>query len=157
MMADIVGDYEVWIRDFVNPFLDLSIQLREEDLLAQMELLKLVVQEQKEFLRMTTTKVQPSDKQLIQDMAKPVSVCLMPLLEFAGQHRSSSLFHHFSAISEGSLAFNWVFVVSHEMRDFAKLSEFSVIKSPAPASFIGDTRESAQYFTNRVLQEFKSR
>ena len=156
-MADIVGDYEVWVRDFVDPLFDLSTQFGENDLLAQMGLLKLVVQEQKEFLRLATTKVQPTDKQLIQDMAKPLSICLAPLLEFAGQHRASSFFHHFSAISEGSLAFNWVFVVSHEMRNFIKSPDFLILKSPAPVSFIGDMRDSAQYFTNRVVQEYKSR
>jgi hypothetical protein len=114
-MNTLLEDYARWIQDFIDPLCEMSKRLADKDLVAHTELLKQVAKEQKTFVQMALTKTQPADQQLVQDMARPMLVCLAPLLEFAGQHRASSWFHHLSAISEGSLAFNWVFIVGTQM------------------------------------------
>lgn len=45
--------------------------------------------------------------------------------------------NHLSAVGEGAGAFGWVAV------------------EPTPAPFVGEMKDSAQFYTNRVLKEFK--
>lgn len=121
-MAQVIEDYELWIKEYIDRLFDITKGLEEQNLSNQMELLREVVQEQKHFLELALMKIEPSDKQIIRDMASSMSLHLTPLLEFANQHRSSHLFHHFSAISEGSMALNWIFVVSIWMRILTEIT-----------------------------------
>lgn len=54
----------------------------------------------------------------------------------AKENRSSKLYNHIATLADGVSAFSW----------------FTV---PTPASFIGDFKDSAQFFANKVLKEFR--
>ena len=60
-------------------------------------------------------------------------------LAFTNKNRKSTLFNHLSSISEGIPALGWILVV------------------PTPAPYIKEMIEAAQFYTNRVLKDFKEK
>jgi hypothetical protein len=111
MATDFVKDYGIWIQNFIATLVGLSKEIGDQDLIDQMELVNQVAYEQLNILHQASAAAQTNDKQTIQEMAKPMSNYLTRLVDFANLHRKSTLFNQFFAISEGSLAFNWIFVV----------------------------------------------
>jgi adenylyl cyclase-associated protein len=110
-MSLLIEDYERWIQSYIVPLIEAAKELGDADLMHQMGLLSQVVAEQRNILQQASQKMQPEDEQFLKQMAKPMSDSLAQLVNFAGQHRISSFHPHLSAISEGSFAFNWIFVV----------------------------------------------
>lgn len=60
-------------------------------------------------------------------------------LALTNKNRKSALFNHLSAISEGIPALGWILV------------------SPTPGPYIKDMSDAAQFYSNRVLKEFKDK
>ena len=58
---------------------------------------------------------------------------------FTNKNRKSALFNHLSAISEGIPALGWILV------------------SPTPAPHIKEMSDASQFYTNRVLKDFKEK
>lgn len=61
------------------------------------------------------------------------------MTDFREKHRTSQFFNHLSAVSESIPALGWVTV------------------SPAPAPFVKEMNDAGQFYTNRVLKEWKER
>ena len=59
--------------------------------------------------------------------------------QFREKNRSSQLFNHLSAISESIGAFGWISV------------------SPAPSPYVKEMSDAAQFYTNRVLKDYKEK
>lgn len=59
--------------------------------------------------------------------------------DYREKHRTSPFFMHLSAISESVTALAWVTV------------------SPAPAPFVKEMNDAGQYYTNRVLKDWKEK
>jgi adenylyl cyclase-associated protein len=60
-------------------------------------------------------------------------------LAFTNKNRKSTLFNHLSSISEGIPALGWILI------------------SPTPAPHIKEMSDAAQFYTNRVLKDFKEK
>ena len=60
-------------------------------------------------------------------------------VEFTNKNRKSPLFNHLSAISEGIPALGWILI------------------APTPGPHIKDMTDAAQFYSNRVLKEFKDK
>lgn len=60
-------------------------------------------------------------------------------LAFTNKNRKSILFNHLSSISEGIPALGWILI------------------SPTPAPHIKEMLDAAQFYTNRVLKDFKEK
>lgn len=63
----------------------------------------------------------------------------MLFLAYTNKNRKSTLFNHLSSISEGIPAFGWILV------------------SPTPAPHIKEMSDASQFYTNRVLKDFKEK
>jgi adenylyl cyclase-associated protein len=59
--------------------------------------------------------------------------------EYREKNRRSTYFNHHSAISESIGALSWIAI------------------RPAPASFVFEMSETAKFYTNRILRDFKDR
>lgn len=71
-------------------------------------------------------------------LLKPLQEALMQVTETREKNRSERvLFNHLSAVSEGIPAVGWVAV------------------EPKPGPFVSEMKDSAQFYTNRVIKEFK--
>jgi len=93
---------------------------------------------QREFLRIVSLAVKPSDKDL-QTLLKSTADTISEIQEFRERGRRCELFNHLSAISESIPALGWVAV------------------SPAPAPFVLEMNHAGQFYTNRVLKDWKEK
>ena len=64
---------------------------------------------------------------------------ILSSLALTNKNRKSTLFNHLSSISEGIPALGWILV------------------SPTPAPYIKEMSDAAQFYTNRVLKDFKEK
>lgn len=72
-------------------------------------------------------------------LLRPMSMQIQEIQEFRERNRGSSFFNHLSAISESIPALGWVAV------------------SPTPAPYIKEMNDAGQFYTNRVLKDWKEK
>ncbi|CAF1061330.1 unnamed protein product [Didymodactylos carnosus] len=81
----------------------------------------------------------PTNEQQFAEAIKPMLNEIQAIQSYREKHRQSPLFNHLSAISESIPALGWITV------------------SPAPYPFIKEMADAGQFYTNRVLKEFKDK
>lgn len=72
-------------------------------------------------------------------LLEPMSAQIQQIQEFREKNRGSSFFNHLSAISESIPALGWVAV------------------SPTPAPYVKEMNDAGQFYTNRVLKDWKEK
>ncbi|KAJ3323813.1 F-actin-capping protein subunit alpha [Boothiomyces sp. JEL0866] len=80
----------------------------------------------------------PDDKTL-QEIIAPLQKAIMAVTEIKDKNRPSPLFYHLSAIADGIPALGWVVV------------------APTPAPYIGEMKDAAQFYANRVIKDNKEK
>ncbi|UYV62147.1 CAP1 [Cordylochernes scorpioides] len=75
----------------------------------------------------------------LMNLLKPTSDKIQAIQEYRQKNRASSLFNHLSAISESIPALGWVAV------------------SPTPAPYVKEMLDAGQFYTNRVLVDYKDK
>lgn len=93
---------------------------------------------QKAFLITASKSKKPEEKSL-QALLKPTSDKISEIQAFREKSRRSEFFNHLSAISESVPALGWVVV------------------APTPAPYIKEMSDAGQFYTNRVLKEWKEK
>lgn len=133
----IIRDYQYLITDSLQPFLNLSQKIGG-DVTTMTEYVSRLFNAQQEFLRQAVQSKKPDDK-TIQTAIGAQSTEIGNITDFTSKNRKSPLFNHLSAISEGIPALGWILV------------------APTPAPHIKDTVDSAQFYSNRVLKDYKEK
>lgn len=93
---------------------------------------------QRRFLVVATRYAKPNDgefQKLLTDTANAIN----EIQQFREKRRSSPFFNHLSAISESIPALAWVTI------------------APTPAPYIKEMNDAGQFYTNRVLKDFKEK
>ena len=93
---------------------------------------------QREFLRIVSKSQQPNTSNL-SILLKATGDCIDEIQSYREKMRRSEFFNHLSALSEAIPALGWVTV------------------SPAPAPFILEMNHAGQFYTNRVLKDWKEK
>jgi len=93
---------------------------------------------QREFLRIASKSKSPGQNDL-NALLKPLGDVMGEIQEYREKMRRSDYFNHLSALSEAIPALGWVTV------------------SPAPAPFILEMNHAGQFYTNRVLKDWKEK
>lgn len=93
---------------------------------------------QLQYIQIASSCAQPSQNEIM-NLLKPTSDKISAIQNYREKHRSSSFFNHLSAISESIPALGWVTV------------------SPAPAPYIKEMNDAGQFYTNRVLKDWKEK
>ncbi|KAK9887884.1 hypothetical protein WA026_000188 [Henosepilachna vigintioctopunctata] len=101
-------------------------------------LVKRAFDAQAEFLKTASQCRQPGQNELLQYL-KPTSNEIEGIQQFREKNRTSPFFNHLSAISESIPALGWVTV------------------SPAPAPYVKEMNDAGQFYTNRVLKDWKEK
>jgi adenylyl cyclase-associated protein len=70
---------------------------------------------------------------------EPMSKQIQEIQQFREKNRKSEFFNHFSAISEAIGALGWLTV------------------EPAPCPYIKEMSDAGQFYTNRVLKDYKEK
>ena len=103
-----------------------------------MELVERLIKYERSFLVEAARCVQPSQEVLMK-FYQQFSKRLEEVTALREKSRTSPLFNHLSAVSESISAFAWISI------------------SPAPSPFVKEMSDSAQFYTNRVLKDYKDK
>ncbi|KAJ1938715.1 suppressor of rasval19, partial [Linderina pennispora] len=97
-----------------------------------------LVSAQRNFVRVAVQTRKPSMEQL-SSLLGPQQAAMTEAIAMKDQNRASGLFNHLSTVAEGIAAFGWVAV------------------EPTPVPYINDMKDSAQFYANRVLKEWRDK
>jgi len=128
-------DFNAFHKDNFEPFVKATNDLGG-DMAAAGKLLADAFNAHKDVVTIAARNNVPKPADLLA-ILKTLSGCISTLQEFRDKNRSSKQFNHLSALSEGIPFLGWVSV------------------SPKPAPYVGQMEESAQFYTNKVLKEFR--
>jgi len=130
-----VTEYESLIDQHIRPLVDLSKKIAPE-VGQQAELVLKAVEAQKQFIAIAATSQKPAD---VTPLIKPTSDVMGEIIALRDKSRTSKFFNNLSAISEGIPALGWVMVE----------------KTPGP--HVAETRGSSEFYSNRILKDFKGK
>ncbi|XP_072226797.1 adenylyl cyclase-associated protein 2 [Leuresthes tenuis] len=134
-LSQCVEAFDSLLRGPVSDYLNCSRDIGSE-VEKHAEMVSNALQTQRTFLRVASTYQEPAQTEL-QDLLKPISDHIQEIQNFREQNRGSSLFNHLSAVSESIPALGWVAV------------------SQKPGPYVKEMNDSATFYTNRVLKEYK--
>jgi adenylyl cyclase-associated protein len=132
-----VNGYEDIILGYLNPFLELSRKIGG-DVAAQSEFVKKAFDAQFEFIKYAASSAAPSQSEQM-NLLKPTSDQITAIQNFRDKNRTSPYFNHLTAISESISALGWVCV------------------SPTPGPHVKEMNDAGQFYTNRVLKDWKEK
>ncbi|XP_066250754.1 adenylyl cyclase-associated protein 1 isoform X2 [Euwallacea similis] len=93
---------------------------------------------QLQYIALAAESSQPGQSDII-SLLKPTSDQISAIQAYREKHRTSPFFNHLSAISESIPALGWVTI------------------STAPAPYVKEMNDAGQFYTNRVLKEWKEK
>lgn len=95
---------------------------------------------QLQYIQLAATRPAPAAQSSEQvSLLGPTSKIIQDIQDFREKHRGSQFFNHLSAISESIPALGWVAV------------------APAPAPYVKEMNDAGQFYTNRVLKDWKEK
>ncbi|GBP75167.1 Adenylyl cyclase-associated protein 2 [Eumeta japonica] len=90
------------------------------------------------YIQLASTRGKPSQTEEM-SLLSPTSEQITAIQQFREKNRTSQYFNHLSAISESIPALGWVAI------------------SPAPAPYVKEMNDAGQFYTNRVLKDWKEK
>lgn len=90
------------------------------------------------YIQQAAARSKPSQADEMQLLA-PTSEQISAIQQFREKNRASQFFNHLSAISESIPALGWVAI------------------APTPAPYVKEMNDAGQFYTNRVLKEWKEK
>ncbi|CAH0727388.1 unnamed protein product, partial [Brenthis ino] len=132
-----INGYQDLVQGPLLTYLQLSKQLGG-DIATHANLVNDAFQEQLRYIQLATSRSKPSQAEEVQLLA-PTSDKISSIQQYREKNRASPFFNHLSAISESIPALGWVAV------------------SPTPAPYVKEMNDAGQFYTNRVLKEWKEK
>nr|XP_012149226.1 PREDICTED: adenylyl cyclase-associated protein 2 isoform X3 [Megachile rotundata] len=133
-----VAGYEDLLAGPVREYLQLSAKIGG-DVATHSKLVEKAFQIQLEFIRTAASRPAPTNQTEQVALLAPTSTQIQQIQEFREKNRGSQFFNHLSAISESIPALGWVAV------------------SPTPAPYVKEMNDAGQFYTNRVLKDWKEK
>lgn len=133
-----IGEFELLVQQRVSPFVDLSKQI--DPLLGEAAtILENAFNEETKFLNFVSESKKPdsSDPALLEAI-KPINEGIIEISALKDKNFRSEYPKHLSAFSDGAPVVGW-------------------IVATAPVDYVSDFKESAQFWTNKVMTEFKEK
>ncbi|XP_023317475.1 uncharacterized protein LOC106654003 isoform X4 [Trichogramma pretiosum] len=130
--------YEDIVAGPLHDYLQLSQKIGG-DVASHAKLVEKAFQIQLQFLRTAASRPAPSSQSEQVALLAPTSQQIQAIQEFREKHRGSAFFNHLSAVSESIPALGWVAV------------------APTPAPYVKEMNDAGQFYTNRVLKDWKEK
>jgi len=132
-----VQNYENLMHHITN-YINLSKQIGASDVVEQATLVEKAILAQRDMLRVAACSKKPTPD-VVGKLCQPTSDLMQKITAIRDSNRSSKHFNHLSTVSEGIPALGWVLV------------------SPLPAPHVGDMRGGSEFYSNRILKDFKGK
>ena len=135
-VPEAVSSYEIFIKENVDPLIRLSEKI-DPLVFESVTLLKKCCEAQKQLIRLSTLAKKPdyTSKDFLKALT-PINKTIAEIGELKDKHRQSKHFPYLNSVADGSPMFSWMV-------------------ADTPLSLISDFKDSAQFWTNRVLKDFK--
>ncbi|XP_022256861.1 adenylyl cyclase-associated protein 1-like, partial [Limulus polyphemus] len=137
VLAPLVLAYDELIQGPFKSFHSLGAKLGNEVLILA-DMVETAVRAQRQFL-ITVSKCRQPTENVLMSLLKPTSDQIQAIQEFRQKNRASAYFNHLSAVSESIPALGWVAV------------------APTPAPYVKEMLDAGQFYTNRVLMDYKDK
>lgn len=121
----------------LRTYLELSKKIGG-DVATHSNLVNAAFQAQLRYIQLASSRAKPSPADEMQLLA-PTSEQISAIQQYREKNRASQYFNHLSAISESIPALGWVAV------------------TPTPAPYVKEMNDAGQFYTNRVLKEWKGK
>ncbi|KAI7834905.1 adenylate cyclase associated N terminal-domain-containing protein [Kickxella alabastrina] len=132
-----VVEYEAALQPYVEKFIELSQQIG--GLVGeQAESVSALFDAQRNFIRIAGLTKKPTMDQ-IPALLEPQQQAIQKAIDIKDKNRPSDMFDNLSTVAEGIAAFGWVAV------------------EPTPVPYINEMKDSAQFYSNRVLKKWKEK
>jgi adenylyl cyclase-associated protein len=135
-LPSIAGFDDLYNNSF-NSFRELTNKIGP-DVKTIVDLVDKLFKYERSFLIEAARSLQPAQDVLMK-FYQQFSKQIEEVQSFREKNRTSQFFNHLSAISESIGAFGWISV------------------QPAPSPFVKEMSDSAQFYTNRVLKDYKEK
>ncbi|XP_011629808.1 adenylyl cyclase-associated protein 1 isoform X2 [Pogonomyrmex barbatus] len=133
-----IPGYEGLLTGPVKEYLELSQKIGG-DVAAHSKLVEKAFQIQLQYVQMAASRAAPTNQSEQVSLLAPMSAQIQQIQDFREKNRGSPFFNHLSAISESIPALGWVAV------------------SPTPAPYVKEMNDAGQFYTNRVLKDWKEK
>lgn len=138
VVCDTTRPWTVFETSFSAPMKEylLLSEKQGEEVKQQAKAVSEAFQALKDFLYVASTLEKPDfASEVFQTLISPLQNKINEVIEYRDKHRGSLLFNHLSMVSEGIPALGWIAV------------------EPTPVLYIGDMKDSVQFYANRILKE----
>ncbi|KAG1469242.1 hypothetical protein G6F56_003368 [Rhizopus delemar] len=134
-----VEKHDMAINPSLEKYLALSAELGPL-VSSQAQLVKQAVQAERDIIYISTLSQKPDiSSPTFMKLLEPIQKALSEVVNLREANRHDAFFNHLSAVAEGIPALGWF---TCELK---------------PASFIKDMKDSAQFYSNRVIKEYKEK
>lgn len=133
-----VQDFQDLVNQYIPAFVAASGKIGDAPLKDQAALVQQALQAQIDFLKVVAVSKKATDDVLVK-LLQPTSALIGKIQELREKNRTSKLSNHLSAVSEGIGALGWVTV------------------SPTPGPFTTEAKASSEFWSNRILKEYKGK
>lgn len=133
-----VKAYDDLINNFIKPLASVTQKIGSDELKNQIALLEKLVAAQRAFIAIAASSKKP-DQATLEKLIQPSAQLIGEITSLREKSRTSKQFNHLSAISEGVPAFGWVLV------------------SPTPGPHVDEARASSEFYSNKILVEFRKK
>jgi len=131
-----VNEYTDLINTHITPLIAVTAKIGTDELKKQVDLLNKAVNSQRAFLEIVAGSKKPAPE-VAGKLVGPTSALMGEISAIRDSNRKNAQFNQLSAISEGISALGWVMV------------------EPTPGPFVNDARASSEFYSNKILMEFK--
>lgn len=133
-----VDEFDSFFNQHVPKFVELSNKFGNDELKAQVAAFESALKNHREFLNVASKCAKPSDDVLMK-LLEPTSKCVGEVISIRDGNRGNALWNHLSALSEGVPALGWVTV------------------SPTPGPFVNEFKGNSEFYSNKLLREYKGK
>lgn len=131
-----ITQFNALIKKHVNPLVALSEKI-DPVVLTVITAFQKAFDCQLQFLRAAVQSKKPAyTSKEFTDALKPINECITKIGHLKDENRQSEFFPYLNAVAEGAPLFSWIAVET-------------------PVSLISDFKDAAQFWTNRILKQFK--
>eukprot|EP01101_Sappina_pedata_P001918 TRINITY_DN1202_c0_g1_i1.p1 TRINITY_DN1202_c0_g1~~TRINITY_DN1202_c0_g1_i1.p1 ORF type:complete len:476 (+),score=297.32 TRINITY_DN1202_c0_g1_i1:31-1458(+) len=131
-----VADYNDLISTYIKPLVSATAALGSDELKQQVALVEKAINAQRDMLQVAASSKKPAQDSLGK-IIEPTSKLMGEIVAIRDAQRKSKQFNHLSTLSEGINALGWVMV------------------EPTPGPFVNEARGSSEFYSNKILVEFK--
>merc|ERR1712063_114210 len=133
-----VGEFDNFYSENIAKFMERSNKIGNAELKKQVAAFETALKSHRDFLNVASKCKKPDDATLGK-LLEPTSTAVNEAISTRDSNRGNAMWNHLSAISEVMPALGWVVI------------------SPTPGPFANEYKGNSEFYTNKLLREFKGK